>query len=211
MNQDINNLEQIATAMALARQAALQQQRRKDQIHHYWQHGPVPPTPNVFVEHNGQRVQDFIGSVKLEHRIIELILNGAPARIFDWTVPPTAESMRHNANAPHLLQAIDPPTPKTGPHSKINDPPIWGATEYGLEALQREYDILAKTPEGERNTQANTSAFNLGQLVGSGDLPEALVVEQLWDAALRTGLPTTEIRSALRSGLESGKAKPRTR
>jgi len=107
--------------------------------------------------------------------------------------------------------AIQLATSKPQRRSNISDPPIMGSTDYGLGALQREYKILADAPEGERNNQANISAFNLGQLVASGDLPENLVVEQLWDAAMRTGLPTSEIRTAMRSGLESGKTKPRCR
>jgi hypothetical protein len=194
--------------MAAARHAALQQERRTNQIAHYRRNGPVPRTPNAFTDNN---VQDFIGSIQLQNRIIELILDGALANISDWADPPTPESLRHNADSPHVMQAIQPPTPKPGPRNKTNDPPIMGATEYGLGALQREYDILASTPEGGRNDQANTSAFNLGQLIASGDLPEGLVVEQLWAAAMRTGLPTSEIRTALRSGLESGKSKPRSR
>jgi hypothetical protein len=203
------DVEPIAAAMAVARHAALQQERRREQIHHYWRKGPVPMTPNVNVTNsNGDTMQDFISSVALQNRIIELILDGAPANIFDWSDPPTPESSRHNADSARRLAAIQPPT---RPRNRISDPPIMGATEYGLAALVKECNLLAGTSEGQRNHQANTSAFNLGQLVASGDLPEGLVVAELWDAAMRTGLPTKEIRTALRSGLESGKAKPRSR
>ncbi len=205
----------INTAMLVARHEALQQRTRKNQINHYRRHGPVPATPMLYADSDPgdgvpswERVGDFPATAQLEHRIIGLILDGAPAHLFAWNDPPTTGSLWLNKTAPSRWQAIQrPPRPR----NKAGDPPVHGATEYGLEGLLDEYNILAGASEGERNNQANISAFNLGQLVASGDLPEALVVEQLWDAATATGLPTSEIRTALRSGLEAGKRTPRSR
>jgi hypothetical protein len=84
-----------------------------------------------------------------------------------------------------------------------------GCTGYGLSALERESKILHDTPGGRRNHQLNTSAFNLGQLVASGDLPEQAVVDALSYEARHIGLRRSEIGPSLRSGLNKGKATPR--
>jgi hypothetical protein len=204
VNQDTKNLADIATAMSVARRAALQQSRRKQQIHHYWRNGPVPYTPTVYAD-NG--AWDFPGSIQLEQQIIGLILDGAPAELFDWTDPPTPESLEHNRSAPHLWEYANR-RPKPTPRKITN---VNGATGYGLTALQDESDILAGAPSGERNDQLNMSAFNLGQLVGSDDLPEHVVTAELSALARSIGLDESEIGPTLRSGLSAGKAKPRCR
>ena len=83
------------------------------------------------------------------------------------------------------------------------------ATPYGMAALEQECATLSAATEGSRNDQLNRSAFNLGQLVGAGALPEALVVDELTRAATECGLPTVEITKTIMSGLESGKHQPR--
>lgn len=82
---------------------------------------------------------------------------------------------------------------------------------YVEAALRDEISILANTGEGShnRNNQLNTSAFNLGQFVGAGDLSEAEVIEELSKAAEDTGLTPDEIERTTKSGLESGKKLPR--
>ena len=96
-----------------------------------------------------------------------------------------------------------------------NDKRVNGATAYGLKALRGECELLANTPPNtRRNAQLNNSAFALGQLIASGDLPEQLVVEELAAAARACGLPTLKILGSgtagtLYSGLNSGKANPR--
>jgi len=77
-------------------------------------------------------------------------------------------------------------------------------------ALQNELEILRAATPGGRNDQLNKSAFNLGQLIGSGELDEWEVVDGLTHAALSVGLGTYEIEQTLYSGVQAGKANPRT-
>lgn len=85
------------------------------------------------------------------------------------------------------------------------------AAPYYRAALEAEMVAMASTGEGGRNTQLNTSAFNLGQLVPHG-LDEAEVIDALTAAANSTsGTPMTdrEIANTIRSGLEAGMRDPR--
>jgi hypothetical protein len=80
---------------------------------------------------------------------------------------------------------------------------------YLAAALQRELDELKAATKGDRNNRLNTAAFNLGQLVGGGELDEQAIANQLAEVARQIGLPDTEIFKTLRSGLSKGKGQPR--
>lgn len=62
-----------------------------------------------------------------------------------------------------------------------------------------------------RNNQLNTSAFNLGQLIGGGELSEAEVWAALEYAGLQVGLDEAGVRATIASGISAGKLKPRKR
>lgn len=81
-------------------------------------------------------------------------------------------------------------------------------SNYAQKALQDELAILAGTPAGGRNTQINTSAFNLGQLVGANLLDRAAVEIALAGVAKAIGCDDDDLR-AIRNGLEAGVKKPR--
>jgi hypothetical protein len=96
--------------------------------------------------------------------------------------------------------------------SKNNGTPVpmsaaGGNPVYAEAAVVRELAELRAAPE--RNNQLNKSAFNLGQLVGGGELPEGGVAEALIQTARDIGLEEREIANTVRSGLEAGKKKPR--
>lgn len=80
---------------------------------------------------------------------------------------------------------------------------------YVAAAIERETATLMGAVEGERNKTLNTAAFNLGQLVPSGKVSEFDVFKALEGAALAIGLGEAEITATIKSGIESGKAKPR--
>lgn len=80
---------------------------------------------------------------------------------------------------------------------------------YGAQALADEAATVAQSPEGCRNQQLNTSAFNLGQLVASGYLDEQTVIDELTHAARHCGLDESEIAATITSGLTAGKKLPR--
>ncbi len=96
--------------------------------------------------------------------------------------------------------------------TKERNPPVAGVGEspYGRAALDRESADVSSAPEGTRNDRLNAAAFSLGQLVGGGELEQGASEAALLDAALASGLPESEARRTLRSGIESGMQEPRT-
>jgi len=76
--------------------------------------------------------------------------------------------------------------------------------------LNRQCAAVRQAPSGERNHILNRSSFALGQLVGYGALPEDEVIEALRAAAHDAGLDDGEIEKTIRSGLDAGRAEPRS-
>jgi len=95
-------------------------------------------------------------------------------------------------------------TPATG-----DLPRHTGRTAYGAAALERELGRLAVAPEGTRNHSLNVSAHSLGQLVASGALGFDDVAVALSVVAVRAGLPETEARKTIASGMRAGLQSPR--
>lgn len=81
---------------------------------------------------------------------------------------------------------------------------------YGRRALEGEVGRVALAPVGQRNSQLNCSAYNLGQLVAAGQLDLPTVVDALLLAATRAGLGATEAERTIVSGLNAGTATPRS-
>jgi len=102
-----------------------------------------------------------------------------------------------NGNAPRT-RSVPPP---------IADDSAEG--RYVATALHEETERARTAIPGTRNSTLNTAALKLGQLVAGGVLDEAVVVEQLTDAALSAGLEPGETRDTIRSGLTKGKTEPR--
>jgi hypothetical protein len=86
-----------------------------------------------------------------------------------------------------------------------------GTSNYGREALRREAAKVAASPEGERNDALNRAAFNVGTLIGGGEVDQADAESDLLTAALACGLPEAEARRTIASGIASGKKHPRQR
>ncbi len=84
---------------------------------------------------------------------------------------------------------------------------------YAAAALEAEVDRVAKTLPNTRNDTLNAAAFNLGQLIYSGDLPRDEVERLLFDAAVECKYVADHdersARATIRSGIESGMRKPR--
>lgn len=76
-------------------------------------------------------------------------------------------------------------------------------------ALDMELFKVEICEEGMRNHVLNAAAYNLGQLVGP-HLDEDDVIEQLTEAAEKSGLDAEETRETILSGLAAGKANPRS-
>ena len=76
-------------------------------------------------------------------------------------------------------------------------------------ALDAEVRNVATAGEGQRNHTLNTAAFCLAQMVASGWGSRQEVETALTEAAFTVGLRQPEIGKTIRSGINSGMAKPR--
>jgi len=76
-------------------------------------------------------------------------------------------------------------------------------------AFKSELVTLASTTEGTRNDRLNRSAYNLGQIIGNGNLDRARVEQALYATARGVGLGEKETLDTMRSGIEAGMTKPR--
>jgi hypothetical protein len=96
------------------------------------------------------------------------------------------------------------PFPKSG--GRNNRP-------YAEAALRAETNAVASCTDGNRNNLLNTSAFNLGTLVGAGELSEGEVIGALFDAAVACGLVADDgqraVMATINSGLSEGIKHPR--
>ncbi len=110
------------------------------------------------------------------------------------------------ADAPGWLVVLTrPPVPRP-----ISSPAqaIQGDTDrYVAAAAASELQELEGAPEGTRNDALNRAAFNLGQFVKAGALPENWARSQLEQRAVGIGLPVVEARGTIDSAFRA--AQPR--
>lgn len=129
------------------------------------------------------------------------------------TPPPEPETLPPDPET-FFVPETPPPEPETFfvPETLPPEPEAPPPTSaYARAALEREAGRVLGAREGERNSTLNGAAFNLGQLVGDGELPEDEAVEVLRRAGRAVGLDDDEIEKTIRSGLQAGKATPRSR
>jgi hypothetical protein len=81
---------------------------------------------------------------------------------------------------------------------------------YVAQVVKEEMDTVRTAANGQRNDRLNIAAHNLGRFVGGGYLDEDEARDRLLDAVLRAGLPASESRATITSGLKAGRAKPLT-
>ncbi len=81
---------------------------------------------------------------------------------------------------------------------------------YGQAALDSELARLKASIEGERNNNLNRSAFFLGSLVAGAELDKHQVEAALLSTAISIGLPESEARATIKSGMDAGALEPRT-
>ena len=80
---------------------------------------------------------------------------------------------------------------------------------WAQKAVDQELSTLRATPEGQRNTQLNRSAFSLAQIIGAGLLDAHEIEEALHRTACTIGLDEKEAATTIKSGMEAGIKKPR--
>ncbi|GIH81196.1 bifunctional DNA primase/polymerase [Planobispora longispora] len=118
-----------------------------------------------------------------------------------------------------LAEALtpEPPPVLASTADLLADLPAHRLSKYGQAALSGEVERVASAPEGSRNRTLNIAAFNLGQLITRGVLPEQVVTRALQiaaEAANAAGRPNSprEIAAVIASGLRAGMAaQPRRR
>jgi len=96
---------------------------------------------------------------------------GCPAPLPDWLA---------------TLLAAPPPPPVPRPRA-VRELGRTG-TAYVMAALRNEAERVATAVDGTRHDTLNKAAYNLGQLIGAGLLPERAVITSLADAAAQSGL-----------------------
>jgi hypothetical protein len=84
-------------------------------------------------------------------------------------------------------------------------------TPYAHAALMAESERVREATEGTRNDALNRASFALATLVADGEIDQEGVEAVLTDAAREAGLPDSEIRKTLASGIRSGLQHPRGR
>lgn len=80
--------------------------------------------------------------------------------------------------------------------------------KYIQKALNDELLIIEST-KSNRNQALNKAAYNVGQLVGTGHLSQVDAFNNLFQAALKTGLPEAECSRTIERGLRDGTKHPR--
>ncbi|WP_113705188.1 bifunctional DNA primase/polymerase [Nonomuraea lactucae] len=119
-----------------------------------------------------------------------------------------------------LVHALTPPPPPAPTGDLLASLPGYRLSRYGETALRAEAERVATAPGGGRNHALNLAAFNLGQLIARGVLPEQAVTAALTRAAEmanhrhpdRTPNSPREITAVIASGLRAGvTAQPRRR
>jgi hypothetical protein len=85
----------------------------------------------------------------------------------------------------------------------------FGGSRYGVRALEGECGRVALAPVGQRNDALVRAAYRVGQLVAGAELDLDEAHDALLLAALRAGLPETEARKTIESGVGAGLSNPR--
>lgn len=109
----------------------------------------------------------------------------------------------------HFELETEPPTPPVNARRPLQAKSRERLTAYVLAAVRSEHEIVSSAGEGSRNDTLNKAAVKLGSLVGAGILAEDDARDALLDACRCNGLPESEARATIHSGLTYGKAHPR--
>ena len=140
--------------------------------------------------------------------------SGEPVRWDDDGEPATIDPADLIAAMEALASAVraelgEGPDTTGAPAPRPVAPAPRGASNYGREALRREAATVAATSEGTRNDALNRAAFNVGTLVGGGEVDRLDAEAELLTAARACGLSDAEARRTIASGIASGLEHPR--
>jgi hypothetical protein len=99
------------------------------------------------------------------------------------------------------------PNPHTGAYIPREE---YFRRRYVSSAIDREVVLLARTSEGNRNTQLYLCSIALGQLVGAGAVERSVIESDLLKTAQAIGLSDTESLPTIKSGIDAGLLNPRS-
>ena len=179
-----------------------------------------PETPTVRTPTAGQHIY-FDAPLELSNTVGRLGLGIDTRAVGGYVVAPPsstgdgAYTWTRRANLKPLPDALvdllRKPSPTTEQRTIPPSAPTGDLSRYVQKALDAELATVAGAPEGSRNDSLNDAAFSLGQLVGStwANLDEDRAASLLLDAARSCGLPESEARRTIHSGLTSGREQPR--
>lgn len=187
------------------------------------QHGALPPTP---VQKTGKGrhflfaiTHDLPNSASRVGEKIDTRGDGgyvvvAPSvhpngQRYEWSVDALPSKVRPAPLPDWIVEALtakpEPaPAPSTPPPA-----PVSGLDRYVQTAMDREFQSVAACPPGRRNDTLNRAAYNLGTLVGAGQVSETQARSHLETAAVACGLKKSEYAATIASGLAAGIANPR--
>jgi hypothetical protein len=107
-----------------------------------------------------------------------------------------------------LLELLKPAPP---PLTMSRARPISRHGAYGQAALDDEIARVYAAAVGSRNHTLNRASFALGQLIGSGEISDAVgAVDDLLIAGRAVGLDEHEVQATVQSGITSGMRQPRS-
>jgi Bifunctional DNA primase/polymerase, N-terminal len=110
---------------------------------------------------------------------------------------------------PALQWIIDLALPDNDPNDIEILPPVPRAWKDKPTSLIKKLDgivsVVETAREGERNAILFWSSCRFGEMIGDGTISKSLALDLLLDAASRTGLPASEARKTIESGLRYGR------
>ncbi|MFC9844333.1 bifunctional DNA primase/polymerase [Streptomyces sp. NPDC060223] len=93
-------------------------------------------------------------------------------------------------------------TPRQAARALTAVPSSARASSYATAGFNAETASVRAAPEGERNATLLRAARALGRFIAWGDLPRSVVEDALQSAGEYIGLPPSQCRSTIRSGLD---------
>jgi len=180
------------------------------------EHGPLPVTARVVSPNGGMHIyfkyvvgtrnRGALGAgVDIRSEGGYVLAAGSvmhDGRAYKWV-----DDTRSIADAPAWL--MDLLMPKSAPSHSHYAGSASTNVAYVDTAVDRELSDLASTPMGNRNNVLNDAAFNIGQWVGGGHLPESEARAMLQDVARGWGRDWSRCCKTIENGLKAGILSPR--
>lgn len=163
---------------------------------------------------SAQRLVDLLRNALIVPTILKLptTTDGHKCDVNDLWIESRFDPVTFQAGLEGLEKLDLRPTPIRTPPKRLEaSQPVSDAhlRAYGQAALQRIAGDLCQVGKGDRNNAVFRAAAAAGSLVAANTLDEGEVEAVLLDATFGIGLRETEARTAIRSGIQRGKASPR--